>query len=125
MTNAGIVKRIKKDQHKADMKAADLKAFNPYEFETHEESLHNLLSQTTSATRKCSLLYIVRPEVAPVIFTDDFEERMFQMPLTGQEYNLDNHALYAKLKYFFIGSAVYTWIKRYNHTANGRAEFQA
>ena len=66
------------------MKAADLKVFNPDEFETHKDAFQNLLSQTTSVTRKCSLLYIVRPAVAPVIFADDFEERMFQMPLTGQ-----------------------------------------
>ena len=59
MTNAGIAKRIEKDQPKADIKAADLKTFNPDEFETHEDEFWNLLSQTTSATRKCSLIYIV------------------------------------------------------------------
>ena len=112
MTNAGIVKRIENDQPKADMKAADLTAFNPDEFETHKEAFRNLLYQNTSVTRKCSLLYIVRPEVATVIFTDDFEERMFQMPLNGQEYNLDYHTLYAKLKAFLIGSVGYAWIEK-------------
>ena len=63
--------------------------------------------------------------MAPVIFTDDFEERMFQMPLTGQEYNLDNHALYAKLKAFLVGSVGYAWIRGYNHTSNGCTSFQA
>ena len=72
MTNAGIAKRIKKDQPKADIKAADLKAFYPYEFKTHKESFQNLLYQTTSVTSKLSLLYIVCLELAPVIFTDDF-----------------------------------------------------
>ena len=85
MTNAGIAKRIKKDHPKADMKEADLKVFNPYDFETNEDAFRNLLSQTTSVTKKCSLLYIVCPAVVPAIFTDDFEERMFQMPLIGQE----------------------------------------
>ena len=47
------------------------------------------------------------------------------MSLTGQEYNLDNRTLYAKLKAFLIGSAGYEWIERYNHTANGRTAFQA
>ena len=84
MTNAGIAKRIEKDQPKADMKAADLKAFNPNEFKTHEDAFRNFLSQTTSVTRKSSLLYIVRPAVDPVIFTDRFEECMFQIPLTEQ-----------------------------------------
>ena len=52
MTNAGIDKRIEKDQPKADMKAADLKAFNPDEFKTNEDTFHNFLYQTTSVTRK-------------------------------------------------------------------------
>ena len=63
--------------------------------------------------------------MAPVIFTDEFEEHMLQMPLNGQEYNLDNHTLYAKLKAFLIGSAGYAWIKRYDHAANGHTVFQA
>ena len=62
--------------------------------------------------------------MAPVIFTDEFEEHMLQMPLNGQEYNLDNHTLYAKLKAFLIGSAGYTWTKRYDHAANGCTDFQ-
>ena len=52
MTNAGIAKRIEKDQPKADMKAVDLKAFRPDEFETHGDAFRNLISQTTSVTRK-------------------------------------------------------------------------
>ena len=125
MMSTGIAKRIKKYQPKADMKDADLKAFNTDEFETHEDAFRDLLSYTTSVTKKSSLLYIVRPVVAPVIFTDDFEERMFKIPLTGKEYNLDNCTLYAKLKAFFTGSAGYAWIKPYDHAANGRTSFQA
>ena len=125
MTNAGIAKRIEKDQPKADMKATYLKAFNPDDFETHEDAFRNLISQTTSVTKKCSLLYIVHLAVAPATFTDDFEEHMFQMPLIRQEYNLDSRTLNAELKAFLIGSAGYAWIKRYDHAANGRAVFQA
>ena len=73
ITNTGISKRIEKDQPKEDMKSADLKAFNPDEFETHEDALRNLVFQTTSVTRKCSLLYSFCATVSPVIFTDDFE----------------------------------------------------
>ena len=87
MMNAGIANCIKEDQPKADMKSADLKLFNPDEFKTHRDAFRNLLSQTTRVTSKCSLLYIVRLAVDLVIFTDDFEERMLRMPLTGKEYN--------------------------------------
>ena len=47
------------------------------------------------------------------------------MPLTGKEYNLDHRTLYAKFKAFLIRGAVYAWIERYNHAANGRTAFQA
>ena len=47
------------------------------------------------------------------------------MPLIGQEYNLDSHTLYAKLKAFLIGSAGYAWIERFDHAANRNAAFQA
>ena len=125
MTNDGIDKRIEKDQLKADNNYAGLKAFNPDELETHEDEFRKLLSQTTSVTRKCFLLYIVLPSVPPVIFTDDFEERMFQIPLTGQEYNLDNRTLFAKLKAFLIRSTGCAWTEQYGHGANGRTYFQA
>ena len=61
----------------------------------------------------------------PVIFTDEFEERMFQMLLKGQEYNLDHHTLYAKLKAFLIEIIGFAWIKRYDNAYNGRIAFQA
>ena len=63
--------------------------------------------------------------VAPSKYTYDYEERMFQMPLIGQEYNLDIHTLYAKIKAFLIGSAGYAWIERYDHAVNGWAAFQS
>ena len=125
MTNSGIAKCIKQDQPGADMKAAGIKAFNTDEFETHEDAFRNLISQTTSVTRTCSLLYIVSMVVDPVIFTDGFEEHMFQMPLTGQEYNLDNRTLFEKLKAFLIRSTGCAWTEKYGHGANERTYFQA
>ena len=119
MTNDDIANHIKKDQPKADMKSADLKVFNPNNFDTHEDAFRTLLSQTTSFAKKYSLLYIVRPAVAPVTFTNDFEEHMFQMPLIVQEKNLDSLTLYAKLKDFLIGSTGYAWIECYDNAANG------
>ena len=72
MTNAGIAKRIEKDQPNADIKAADLKASNPDDSVTHEDAFSNLLSQATSTTKNLSFFSIVRPAVAPDTFTDDF-----------------------------------------------------
>ena len=47
------------------------------------------------------------------------------MPLTGQEYNLENHTLYAKLKAFLIVDAGYACIERYDYKSNGRIVLQA
>ena len=105
MTNDGIAKRIKKDQPKADKKAGDFKAFNPDHFETHEDAFRNYLSQITSVTKKLCFLYIVCLAMALSKFTVDFEERMFQMPLIRQGYNLDSCMIYAKLKAFLIGNS--------------------
>ena len=38
---------------------------------------------------------------------------------------MDSRKIYAELKAFLIGIAGYAWIKRYDHTANRSAAFQA
>ena len=62
--------------------------------------------------------------MAPVTFTDDFEDCMFQMPLIGKEYNLDSRTFYVELKALLFGGKEYSWIEHYDHGANGRAAFQ-
>ena len=58
----------------------------------------NMLSQALGISKKCPLRYVVRSAVAPVVFVDDFEERIFQMPITGPDFDLDNRNFIGSLK---------------------------
>ena len=61
----------------------------------------------------------------PVVFVDDFEECIFQMPITGPNFDSDNRTVYWKLKAFLVSTAGYAWIERYDKTENGRQAFKA
>ena len=43
----------------------------------------------------------------PVVFVDDFEERIFQMPINGPDFDSDNRTVHRKLKAFLISTAIY------------------
>ena len=61
----------------------------------------------------------------PVVFVDYFEERIFQMPITGPEFDSENRTVYRKFKDFLVSTAGYAWIERYDKTENGRQAFKA
>ena len=63
--------------------------------------------------------------MAPAAFVDEFEERIFQMPINGPDFDLDNHTVYQKLKNFFIITAGYACIEQFDKTKNGREAFTA
>ena len=110
------LKRIKKDQPSSDVATITLEKFDPYNFETYEDSLMNMLSQALVISKKCPLQYVVRSTVMPVVFVDDFEERIFQMPITGPDFDLNNRTVYRKLKAFLVSTEGYSWIERYDKT---------
>ena len=70
-------KRIKKDQPSSDVATITLENFDPDDFVTHEKSFMNMLSQALGIFKKCPLRYVVSSTVMPVVFVDDFEERIF------------------------------------------------
>ena len=61
----------------------------------------------------------------PVVFFDDFEERIFQIPITRPDFDSDNRTVYRKLKAFLVSTAGYAWIESYDKTENGRQAFKA
>ena len=67
----------------------------------------NILSQALGISKKCPLRYVVRSAVVPVVFVNDFEERIFQMPITGPDFDFDNRTVYRKLKAFLFSIAGY------------------
>ena len=50
---------------------------------------------------------------------------MFQLPLKGNAFELDNLTVYRELKTFLINSPGWVWIKSFNKSEDGRATFQA
>ena len=98
---------------------------DPDNFNTHEDLSMNMLLQALGILKKCPIRYVVRSAVVPVIFVDDFKDRIFQMPITGPDFDSENRTVYRKLKAFLVSTAGYAWIKRFNKTENGRQAFKA
>ena len=48
---------------------------------------------------------------------------MYQFPLTGNSFQLDNQAVYRKLKAFLIDSPGWAWIELHDTAENGRAAY--
>jgi hypothetical protein len=102
----------------------DLGKFNPDDFETHETAFINLLAQTYGVQGK-NLKYIMRDVVIPAEFVDDAERRMYQLPLTGKAYSMDNKSVYRLLKSFLVNTSGWTWIEPYDTMENGCKAFLA
>jgi hypothetical protein len=67
----------------------------------------------------------VRPDVIPAEFATTEEEWMYQFPLTGSSFKLDNQMVYCKLKAFLINSPGWAWIEPHNMAENRRAAYVA
>jgi hypothetical protein len=102
----------------------DLGKFNPNDFETHETAFINLLAQTYGAQGE-NLKYIVRDVIIPAEFVDDAKQRMYQLPLTGKAYSMDNKSVYHLLKSFRVIMSGWTWIEPYDTMENGHRAFLA
>jgi hypothetical protein len=50
---------------------------------------------------------------------------MYQLPLTGKAYSMDNKSVYHLLKSFLINMSGWTWIELYDTMENGRRAFLA
>jgi hypothetical protein len=88
---------IKKGQDTGNVLVMDLRKFNPDDFETHETVFINLLAQTYGAQGK-NLKHIVHDVIIPAEFVDDAKWHMYQLPLTGEAYSMDNKSVYHLLK---------------------------
>jgi hypothetical protein len=71
------------------------------------------------------LHYVVHPDTPPVEFAMNKEEHMYQFPLTGRSFELDNQAVYRKLKAFLIDSLGWAWIKWHDTAKDGCTAYMA
>jgi hypothetical protein len=113
---------INKGLDTGNVLVTDLDKFIPDDFETHETAFINLLAQTYGAQGK-NLKYIMCNVVIHVMFLDDAARPMYQLPITGKAYNMDNKLVYHLLKIFLINTSCWTWIEPYNVTESGRGVF--
>ena len=80
----------------------------------------NKLSATSGAA-KVPLVYVVRGDVeAGYEFEDDEDERMHQMPHTGENFKRDNKLVYNMLKAACVKTDAWSWKQDRDKSANGR-----
>jgi hypothetical protein len=115
---------LKKGRDTGNDSVMDLGKFNPNDFKTHETAFINLLAQTYGAQGE-NLKYIMCDVVIPAEFVDDAEWRVYQLPLPGEAYSMDNKSVYCLLKSFLINTSGLTWIEPYDTMENGRGAFLA
>ena len=101
MNQASSDKRLHKELAAQEPTTKDLGKFDPDYFDTYKDAFLNLLKQKYSVLKK-PLAYIVRPKAKPQEFVTAKERHMFELPLTGNAFELDNHAVYHELKAFFL-----------------------
>jgi hypothetical protein len=66
------------------------------------------------------MLYVA-PATLPTAFSSDEEERMYQFPpLVGPGFQMDNMAVYRKLKAFLVDSPGWAWIEPHDMAENER-----
>ena len=52
--------------------------------------------------------------------TNPLERLIYELPLTGNEYEVDNASAWSEIKKVTLGTPTYEWIRQYDATKNGR-----
>ena len=113
MNQAATDKCLQKELTEQELTIKDLGKFNPDDFDTYEDAFGNLLKQKYGVLKE-PLAYIVHSNSIPNEFETAEEQHMYQLPLTGNAFELDNHTFYRELKTFLINSAGWAWIKSFD-----------
>jgi hypothetical protein len=124
MNQAAMAKTLRKDRADKEPSVSDLGKFDPDDFDSFEDAFLNLLAQSYGVIKE-PLCYIVRSEEPPDEFASTKEERMYQLSLEGESFQLDNQTVFRKLKAFLIDSPGWAWIEPHNMAENGRAAYMA
>ena len=79
----------------------------------------------TGAT-KVPIVYVICDNIEDDhVFTDDEQQRMYQMPLTGENIKKDNKCVYNIVKAACVKTDAWTWIQDHDLSANGCKAWQA
>jgi hypothetical protein len=94
--------------------------FDPDDFDAHEDAFLNLLAQSFGVLKEPLRYIVVRPAEKPTEFISQEEERMYQFPLEGGSFELDNQTVHRKLKAFLINASGWAWIEPHDMAEKGR-----
>ena len=114
-------KESEKNFEKIDVDMIDPgKCMTDHQWDSWQIGFLNKLSATLGAA-KTPISYIVRNDVdSDYEFEDEDEERLYQMPLTGENFKRDNKLVYSMLKAACVKSDAWTWIQDHDRSGNGR-----
>ena len=84
-----------------ELATKELGKYNPDDFNAYEDAFLNMLQQSFGILKE-PFCYVVCPDEVPAKFATTQEAQMFQLLLTGDTFEMDNAAVYRKLKEFFI-----------------------
>jgi hypothetical protein len=124
LDEAAVMKDLYKERVAKEPSLMALVKFDPEDFDTHEDAFLNLLSRTFGVLRE-PLRYVVRHATPPAVYSSEEEHRMYEFPLAGPAFQMDNMAVYRKLKAFLIDSPGWVWIEPHDTAEDGRAAFLA
>jgi hypothetical protein len=103
MAGAAEMKTLRRKKLDSEPSVKDLGKFDPDDFDAHEDAFLNLLAQSYGVLNE-PLHYIVHSATVLDTFSTNKEQRMYQFPLQGGSFELDNQLVYQKLKAFLIDS---------------------
>jgi hypothetical protein len=124
LDNTAVMKDLYKERASKEPSVTALAKFDPDDFDTHEDAFLNLMSQTFGVLNE-PLRYVVRPVTLRTAYGSDEEEQMYQFPLEGPGFQMDNMAVYRKFKAFLIDSPGWAWIEPHDMAENCRAAYLA
>jgi transposase-like protein len=124
MASAAEMQTLRRKMKGSEPSVKDLGKFDPDDFDAHEDAFLNLLAQSYGVLKE-PLRYIVCSATVPDVFSSNEEQRMYQFPLEGGSFELDNQAVYRKLKAFLISSPGWAWIEPHDSAENGRNAYLA
>ncbi len=95
------------------MSIKDLSKINPNEFGICQDAFVNFLAGKYGVTGE-PLCYAICDAMAPDKLELEEIHHMYQMPLAGADYEMDQMTIYRDLKAYLIDTPGFTWIKAFD-----------
>jgi hypothetical protein len=102
MSETAEMKTLRHERAEKEQSVTTLGKFDPDDFDAHENVfLNDLLAQSFGVLKE-PLCYVVRSATTPTDFVSKEIRRMYQFPLVGASFELDNQTVCRKLKAYLL-----------------------